>query len=96
MELLPCAHCGGEAKIELVESHEEGVNSVVISCLGECGCGIIRFKIIAEAIKAWNTRPTQADDLLREVLASVGHILGTSPFLNKLHNKIETYLEGRK
>lgn len=66
-ELAPCPFCGGN-EISTFFHRDRGMgDSWHVECLAEnCGCGTAHHDAEAEAITAWNTRHTQADNVLRE------------------------------
>lgn len=55
-EMMPCPFCGGEAEIS---SHEIFGSAVICNTEG-CAANLESHNSDAEAIAAWNTRPTPA------------------------------------
>lgn len=58
LKLLPCPHCGSEAKLELFDPPPQAIWSV--SCKNDCSFDLCGGR--AKAIAAWNRRAGQSHD----------------------------------
>lgn len=66
LTVSPCAHCGGQAKVER-NVHRRTVSSFRVVCM-KCGIQTRHYASYIEAVKAWNARP---DDVLPDGLKAV-------------------------